>query len=102
MLPAPIMMPLLGQLTRSLSRVVSVVMVSPQLTWLASAGLAPSTAKLATMTARTITLDKAVLGDRRDGTFRASRDGARSRLDIGASLYRTANAGGGGGSLHLF
>src|SRR5829696_3281120 len=37
MLSAPITIPLFGQLTRSLSRVVSAVMVAPQLTWLASA-----------------------------------------------------------------
>src|SRR3954447_22245754 len=37
MLSAPMMMPLLGQLTRLWWRVVSAVIVSPQLTWLASA-----------------------------------------------------------------
>src|SRR5829696_4544622 len=99
MLSAPITMPLLGQLTRSLSRVVSVVMVSPHLTWLASAWPLPRTVNPATTRARTITLETTVLGDGRKWNLRASRDGTRSRLDMGASpCDRTANPGGGGGS----
>ena len=55
-LSAPITIPLFGQLTRSLSSVVSAVIVSPQLTWLASArpppiGVAPEAATPATRTA---------------------------------------------------
>jgi len=100
-LSAPITMPLFGQLTRSLSSVVSVVMGSPQPTWLAYAGLLPRTVKLATTKARTIALESTVLGDGRRGTLRASRDGSRSRLGMGASpCDRTANPGGGGGSFH--
>jgi hypothetical protein len=65
MLLAPITMPLLGQLTRSLSSVVSVVMVSPHLRWRASAWPLPRTVKPATTRARTITLETTVFGDGR-------------------------------------
>src|SRR5215211_7143594 len=85
MLLAPITMPLLGQLTRSLSRVVSVVMVSPHLTWLASAGPLARTLTPATTSARTSTLESAAFGDERKGSFRASRDETNCRLDMGAS-----------------
>jgi hypothetical protein len=85
MLSAPMMMPLLGQLTRSLSSVVSVVMVSPQPTWLASAWPPPTTVKPVTTRVRTIALAITAFGDEWTGTLMVSRDGTDSRLDIGAS-----------------
>src|SRR5829696_9036022 len=49
-------MPLLGQLSRSLSSVVSAVMVSPQPTWLALAS-PPVTARTTAIAATTATAD---------------------------------------------
>ena len=46
---------------------------------------AARTVKPATTRARTIALETTFFGDRRNGTFRASREGTSSRLDIEAS-----------------
>ena len=106
---APITMPLFGQSIRSLSRVVSTVIVSPQLTWSALAS-SPVTARTpATVAARTTVADShsrrrrwgpEVMAPRANLVRPRSKSRTADVLTFSCDIARAVLLGGGSAALH--